>query len=272
MKRSVLISVLILSGTCMLYGCKTKTHDKIDLSSIHTSAAQKLPTETMSPSTEATTTVPETSSIGSDPAATSKLTTTLETYTADQISIQYPVVSNLADTAKQTAVNELLKKNALSFCDQFLTMNVNVNVSVLCEVTSLDQKRMTAVYTGAYTVTGGAYPVNVFYSNTVDLTQAKNLGFHDYSDAYTMAGYVMSADCKFYEVSSELEKALLDYRATQSLDFYTKLLEAADFSAANKTDFPESFSYVKQGVLYFSIPVPHALGDYALVYYSLDGK
>ena len=38
------------------------------------------------------------------------------------------------------------------------------------------------------------------------------------------------------------------------------------------TEVLESFSYTHEGVLYFSIPVPHALGDYAIVTFNMDGK
>ena len=36
--------------------------------------------------------------------------------------------------------------------------------------------------------------------------------------------------------------------------------------------FPEVFSYEEQGTIYVSIPVPHALGDYALIKYTPDTK
>lgn len=279
MKRVVIIPILILSGVCVLSGCKAKEHDKIDISSIHTSAATtQADKETLAP-TIPETTVAETqnsSDTVKDGSSASNVSAKLETYRADgptKLSIEYPVVSNMADTSKQTAVNQLLKTNAVSIEEQFKPFDANVTIDIKCKVVSVDRKRLTAVYTGIYTVTGGAYPTNLFYTNTIDLENGKNLGFNNYSDAYTMAGYVMSDDCEFYDVSSELKQELLAYRATQSLETYTDLFNAADFPLKNdSTTFPESFSYVNQGVLYFSIPVPHALGDYAIVKFNLDGK
>ena len=64
-----------------------------------------------------------------------------------------------------------------------------------------------------YTPKGGSYPINVFYTNTVDLQQVKSLGINDYSDAYTMAGYLMSEDVEFYQVSEGLKNSLLAHRA-----------------------------------------------------------
>ena len=36
--------------------------------------------------------------------------------------------------------------------------------------------------------------------------------------------------------------------------------------------FPESFCYSHEVFLYFSIPYPHALEDYAIITFTLDGK
>ena len=84
---------------------------------------------------------------------------------------------------------------------------------------------------------GAAYPVSVFYTNTVDLNQVRNLGLSDYTDGYTMAGYVL-----------------------------------ADFPLASDTVWPESFSYENHGTICFSVPVPHALGDYVIVAFDPSTK
>lgn len=278
MKRIILIPVLILSGVCLLSGCKSKEHNKIDLSSIHTSAAPTKETvrETMASTIEPTTVAETTSTSKESEASAVNIASGIKTYTADSISIQYPVVSNMTDTAKQASVNDLLKTNATSVTKQFDSLSSELsNLSIKCKVLSIDRSRMTAVYTGSYTMHGGAYPNQIFHTNTVDLKEAKSLGFNDFSDAYTMAGYVMSEDCQFYNVSDSLKEELLAYRATQSLDFYTKLFNSADFPLEGDGEtfvFPESFSYTHQGTLYFSIPVPHTLGDFAIVSYNMDGK
>ena len=36
--------------------------------------------------------------------------------------------------------------------------------------------------------------------------------------------------------------------------------------------WPDSFSYESEGDLYFSVPVPHALGDYVIVEYDVTTK
>ena len=86
-----------------------------------------------------------------------------------------------------------------------------------------------------------------------------------------MAGYVMSEGCQFDGLDGETEKAVREYIAGQSMDYFTELFRGADFPLKGDT-FPESFSYETEGDIFFSIPVPHALGDYAIVKFTPDTK
>lgn len=276
MKHSVIIPILLISTICLTTGCKSKKYNEVDLSSTHTTAATtEAIKETLAPTIEPTTEEPTTAASPKE-GTTVNVSAKVETYKSEgdsKFTIQYPVVSNMADASKQTAVNQLLKTNATAIEAHLKKLDSKVTADIKCKVVSVDRRRLTAVYTGSYTTDGGAYPISMFYTNTIDLSEAKSLGFNDYADGYTMAGYVMSNDCEFYNVSGDLKQALLDYRATQSLEFYTELFNAADFPLDGaSTAFPESFSYVDQSILYFSIPVPHALGDYALIKFPLDGK
>lgn len=281
MKRTYIMPLLILTSSVMLMSCKKKQEDT-DLSGIHTTAQASK--ETMAPATsapvEVTTaaeTVKETQDTpDSSDGASANVSADIETFqdtSAGTISIQYPVVSNLSDPQTQKAVNELLFDNATAIAD-FVTAEGPGNIDITCKVVSVDRGRLTAVYKGTTQTQGSAYPTNVFYTNTVDLKQVKSLGFNDYSDAYTMAGYLMSDDVEFYQTAPDLTQALLDHRATMSVEQYTQLFDQADFplSSQEGAAFPESFSYTHEGVLYFSIPVPHALGDYAIVTFNIDGK
>ena len=106
------------------------------------------------------------------------------------------------DTSKKDKINELLKANALSFIKANDIDEANDTLDIKCKVISVDRKRLTATYTGTLSAKGAAHPVNLFYSNTVNLLQAQNLGLDDFTDAYTMAGYVLSDDVKFSGISS----------------------------------------------------------------------
>ncbi|MBS6646948.1 MAG: hypothetical protein KH366_25570 [Clostridiaceae bacterium] len=272
MKKAAFILLLALSCTTLLSGCKAK-HEKIDLSTIHTTAAPETTRETMAEptiETEAPGTKESNSSSETTEAAKPAVKADISKYTSGKVTIEYPVVSNIGDSEKEKKINELLKSNATALVKDNDMDEASTTVNIKCKIISIGRKRMTATYTGSYEVENASYPVNVFYTNTVDLSKGTNLGFNDYSDAYTMAGYVLSGDCTFYNVSAELEKSLMEYKNTQTIDYYTELFNKADFG--NSDTFPESFSYENQGVVYFSIPVPHALGDYAVIKFVTESK
>ncbi|WP_394527105.1 hypothetical protein [Lacrimispora sp. JR3] len=203
----------------------------------------------------------------------SGITASIKTHKDKNISIQYPVLSHLNDEKKEEEINTLLKNNALKVLQANSVDPLKDTLIIEARIVSADSKRITAVYTGTYYSEGAAHPLNMFYTNTVDLTQGKDLGLTDYANPETLAEYVLSDQVKFYNASAELTEALLEMRTQTDLDSYTKIFQEADFplklSQPDGTPaFPDSFSYEEKGAIIFSIPVPHALGDYALVSYT----
>lgn len=247
----------------------SKTPEKADLSTIHTEAATEAPKETLPPSTEA----PRTEeTVQEQEGASSSVTAGLQTYTSGKVSIQYPVLDKMEDTARQEKVNGLLKSNALSVIKANGIDESKDTLDIKCKVISVDRKRLTATYTGTLSAGGAAHPVSLFYSNTVNLLQAQDLGLDDFADAYTMAGYVLSDDVKFTGISSDVEAEILKYRSSLDIDQLTAIFDGADFPLTSDTQWPQSFSYEKQGTIHFSMPLPHALGDYVLVSFDPSTK
>ena len=241
-----------------------------DLSTIHTQAETTAPETTAE--TVAVTESPSVTESETVKEAASGISVQLETYSSGNISIQYPVVSQMDDAAKQYQVNELLKTNALSIIQANDLDESKDTLTVKCEVISADRKRLTSVYKGDRMSEGAAYPVSVFYTNTVDLNQVRDLGLSDYTDAYTMAGYVLSDDVEFLGVTQDTKDAFLEYRDSLDLDILTEVFDGADFPLASETAWPESFSYENHGTICFSVPVPHALGDYVIVTFNPSTK
>ena len=265
------LAALVLAGVIFAVACSSsETPDKIDLSTIHTTAAETMAPETSSSPEESSSQPAETSSAEADNQA---ISFHLETYTeGETISIQYPVLSGMNNEDAQGSVNQLLKDNALAILKAWDTESGGCTIQIQCQVPSISQKRITAVYTGYASQEAAAHPVNQFYTNTVDLVSCKDMGFSDFTDPYTMAGYVLSDDVQFEGVSQENLEALLEERKTMDIDYYTDIFEHADFPFDAETFWPSSFSYEKQGVIYFSIPVSHVLGDYAIVQFTPETK
>lgn len=263
------ISAAVVIGGAAIGLILNQTPEKADLSTIHTEASTESQTETIPITTQAETeTVPPTESS----ASAASVTADIETYTSGKVSIQYPAVDKMSDADKQAKVNQLLKSNALSVIKANGIDGAKDTLSIKCKIVSLDHRRLTAVYTGSLTGSGAAHPVNLFYTNTVNLPQTENMGLEDFTDAYTMAGYVLSGDVKFSGISSDVESSVLEYRSTLKLSALTTIFDGADFPLHSDTTWPESFSYEKQGTVYFSMPVPHALGDYVIVAFNPPTK
>lgn len=278
MKRNSFIPALFIGCALILSGCGNKNYMKTDQSAT-AAAKESMSSGTNAPEPENTGTsdnkAPE-SEANKDPSAGS-ITSVLHTYEEGKASIQYPAVSGLEDEAKKEKINNLLKNNALEILKAYPVNPEKDSLSITAEVISVDRKRITVVYTGLFYGEGAAYPVNLFFTNTVDMNQAKNIRLTDYADPKGLAEYIRSEDCQFFDASPELKEALFPLLGETSLEAYVKMFQNADFSTKaassdNTPVFPESFSYEDHGTIIVSIPVPHSLGDFALIKYTPETK
>lgn len=277
--KKTALCALAFSTALLAVGCK-KSPEKIDLTSTHTTVAE----ETMAPTEASTETEAATSEAsesadasGNQNAGAKKISTKTNTYYSGKVSITYPHVMNLSDMQKTEAIDALLKKNALSVLDAWGIQAEEDTVNISCQVLSADRNRITVVYTGSYQKKDAGEPTYVMYTNTIDVDNVSDIGFDRFADPYTMAGYVLSGDCTFYAPTAEqknlspnLQEEWMKVKNETSLEAYTDMFTNADFPANGA--FPQSFSYEHQGVIYFSVPMPHNLGDYAIVIYAPDSK
>lgn len=274
LNRNVIIGaaiagVVVVGAAVAVLVSSSETPDKIDLSSIHTEAPTQEPQTTAPPET---TTAAPTQAVQEGENVQS-LSYTIAAYESEgKIRIEYPVISQMDDTEKQEKINQHLMDNALSLLKAWDTEGGKCTVDIQCQVPALTRKRITAVYTGYVSPEGAAHPSNIFYTNTYDLIAGADLGFSDFADPYTMAGYVLSNDVQFAETGGGSLADALEARQRVSIDDYTDIFTKADFPLDAQATWPSSFSYERQGVIYFSIPVEHAIGDYLIVKFTPETK
>ncbi|WP_170823554.1 DUF4163 domain-containing protein [Lacrimispora defluvii] len=213
-------------------------------------------------------------SLSTDPK--SKTATSMYVYKSDKVTIEYPVLKELSDESELEAVNNRLKDNALEIIDAYSIDPSKDTLTVSADIISADRNRISVAYTGMLSAEGAAHPTNVYYTSVVDLKTGKNIRLRDYVDPKLLAQYVLSDQCKFYNTSPELKEALMSARTDMDEQTYTDIFQNADFSSEQQekgaAEFPESFSYEDQGVIIVSIPVAHALGDFALIEYTPETK
>ena len=155
---AAVLSGAVITGAVIAVACSAlETPDKIDLASTYTTVAAS--SEPDPESTAAPTTKPETSgqAEGTGEQAES-ITYEIQTHKEGSVLVQYPVLSNISDPAKQEQVNQLLKKNALSILDAWDAGSGKTSIEIKCQVPSVTRKRVTALYTGSAFTEGTAHP------------------------------------------------------------------------------------------------------------------
>ncbi len=272
-KRRIMLMAALLSALS-LYGCSHRNYVKADLPDTQTTESKETTTISASSVIEVQNESESKESLSSDPK--SGAGTSIYVYKNDKVTIEYPVLTQLADESKLEAVNNLLKGNALEIIKAYSVDPSKDSLTVSADIISADRNRISVAYTGMLSVNGAAHPTNVYYTSVVDLKTASNIRLTDYVDPKLLAEYVLSDKCKFYNTSSELNEALMSIRSDMDEKTYTNIFKNADFSSnqpeKGSAEFPESFSYEDQGVIIVSIPVAHAFGDFALIEYTPETK
>lgn len=222
------------------------------------------------------------SASGSEGKNAASLKTRIDRYQKNSVTVEYPVVSGMSDEAQQEKLNARLKENALSVLTNYPDSAEPVDqerdaLNIRCEVVSADANRIVAVYQGDYFMEGGAHPSNLFYTNTVDARSLRDMRLRDAADPYTMAAYALAEDVSLKDKNPELLSDYRDWQKSTRLEQYQACLESADFPLQKGSDgktvsWPDSFSYSAEGTLFFSVPVPHFMGDYVIVEYDMTTK
>lgn len=277
LKYTLAITLLALSTACLATGCKKK-HDKIDLSGSQASegTVQTAPASTTIAETESSSNITiepgienaqsQGTSAGGSAAALS-LSVQTDTYQNGNISIQYPVIS---DNSVKAGINEHLKENALAILKAWEIDEARDTMNITCKILSATKNRIMVRYDGSVMTDDGMPPTAVFYTNTVNLSSGSDIGLSYLADPATLASYVLSDDCTFPEADAETIAAAKTFLKEENPAYYTGLFQNADFPYQGT--FPECFSYEYEGSVYFSLPVPHALGDYILAAYTPENK
>ena len=243
-----------------------KKHEAVDISGIHTSAAETM-AETTSNETKADpaadnsksdSSKTDASKAGSSEVETQKdsnasdalsVKSKIATEKTGKVSIEYPILSNLRDASMTQAVNELLKKEATSIITAWELDTEKDEVSINCDLVSLDKNKAVFTFHGMVNVAETAHPSNVRYAVSVNLNTGSPIGLTAYAAA---------------EVKDSIKSS--------GKDLWQTVFAECDFTSVKDGTFPQAFSYEKDGDIYLIVPVSHAAGDYALVKYSPETK
>ena len=188
-----------------------------------------------------------------------------------KVSIEYPILSNLRDASMTQAVHELLKKVASSIITAWELETEKEEVSINCDLVSLDKNKAVFTFHGMVNVAETAHPSNVRYAVSVNLNTGSPIGLTAYADADSIAEYLSSDNVVVVE-PADTAAEVKDSIKSSGKDLWPTVFAACDFPSLKDGTFPHAFSYEKDGDIYLIVPVSHAAGDYALVKYSPETK
>ncbi len=195
-------------------------------------------------------------------------------YTDKAISIAYPQITGLKNEDMQIAINNLLKKEALSILDAYEDTG-HLSLEVEYKITLQSPDVFSVQFFGMGNVEGTAHPLNLFYTANIDMYNGSKLRLKDLTkiDKHLINEFkrYKVKDPKNNEASVKALQYILETYSDKDLMEY---FEQADTLSANEN--PASvFSYLTEEALGISIGVPHVFGDHVeaeLRYEAIKGN
>lgn len=269
MKRNILYILCILSLVAsLLNACKKEA--KNDLSGLSTKESmQTLPAETSTEAIkqEVTTEAP------TKAASTVPVVKEDKKYHRANITAIYPSFSQIS--GNEDKINQKIEKNISSFIHALGLDEQKDSLQLTYSILSVDNKRIAIQYDGSYTKDG--IKKHLFLTNTIDILSGKDISLPQVADISTLADYILSDEVELIAVDSKVWNAFYEQRNAIDKEQYIRILESADFPLATGTDgrvisLPQSFSYSKNGDIYFTLPVEYTDTGYIMVKFTPDTK
>lgn len=183
------------------------------------------------------------------------------TYTLNNITINYPVIVGMSDTEMQEWANKELYEDAMSIIDLYDVDTETDTLTVDYEVSVIYRSEFSLVYTGTLEQgSGSKNQISIRLADDLDLSQQKHIRLADRLSAAKLTSSILETG-EYTVLSSNFdEETLRNYLSSQNEDFYASLIQTADFGGS---EAPVGFSYNSMGNVAVIIPVPHMFGDYA---------
>lgn len=204
-------------------------------------------------------------------------------YKYSNITIEYPEITNLGNSAKQAQLNSLIKTSVLDGFDLTsdiktgtiagynqpiadLTMNITYNIG-------LKNKNILSIeYLGDSNIKGSMHPNNYIYTSNIDINNVKALKL---GDMFSLTPNFVTAFKNYgvykpwYQASNEGAPSKSDITAQiynyNDNNYMLQCLNKSDvpWSQAQNGDASGVFSYLTNDGVVISMEVSHAGGDHA---------
>lgn len=181
-------------------------------------------------------------------------------YTSKEIKINYPQIINLNDINKQKKINELIKSEALKVLDYYKNVEKESSLDIDYDIKWKGSNLLSIQYSGEGYIKGAAYPNNIFYTNNIDMNNARKLKLID----------IFNIDKNFVEKFKEGKYVAWDTELNSAINLikndinsYNLINEFKNADSMGEENTSNSFSFFTKDSLGISINVAHAIGDHA---------
>lgn len=187
----------------------------------------------------------------------------------DNISIEYPVISDWDNTDMQEKWNNIFKERAMV---TYNLLNENDNYYVNMSLKTKNDKLLSIVLEGANYIDNTEYGLNICYTYNIDMTTGENASLAKMYDVNEIAQKFVDEKCV---INPDKEKSTCTHgdiaqffsSSDSSLkkNLVSKLKNYDGIQMDGKSDPHTGYSYVQDNSLYLVMEVPHECGDYAIV-------
>lgn len=176
----------------------------------------------------------------------------------NKIDISYPQISN-SNSELSNSINEKIKECALSVLNFYSNETDDLSVKINYTLELINNKIVSICFKGMTYTETAAYPKNVFYTINIDAEIGERLYAKDLLETNMSLIEIIKKNARFInndinkELISEVKKEIQNYDSSDML---------TDIRESGLTD-NQIYVYLTQDSIGISIPVLHALGDYA---------
>ncbi len=200
------------------------------------------------------------------------LTVSPEILTVGQITLHYPVLSHMDVPEKQEALNAVLLQDAQAFLEQNFAGS-DGGFSGVLDFSQVYRTRqyLSFICMGTLVSESSPYPRVVYYVTNLDLQTGKRAETPVRGQAQALAETIRSGEgYGILTTSQETMQAQKAYLTGLSQEEIAATLAQCNFT--EEGDSPLCFSYpLGQDNFAIYYPVPHSMGDYAIIQIRTDG-
>lgn len=177
---------------------------------------------------------------------------------------KYIKIKNLADTDKQSKINNILKADAKAILESLnipgskVTLDLNVKAKYIKNTDLL-----VVTYSGYYNFERSAHPANIYYVSVIDVSKASRMVYSDKSEFAKIKKAIQNGKFTVIADNKEVIAAQKSYLKGLSKNDLSFDFKDINFKyKKDSIDIPYTFMYKTKNTIELTLPAMHVLGDY----------